>query len=113
MKRLTISTILISSVLLAGMGNNMPSFSDFDIDNDGKVTQREFESTQQQRMTTHANEGKMMRNAGNAPVFSDVDTNNDGAINVLEFQHHQQMHMQQNANQRKGMGQGRGMGQNR
>jgi len=113
MKRLTITILLVSSALMAKMGGNMPSFSDFDTNGNGKVTQQEFEHTQQERMTARANEGKMMRNAGNAPAFSDVDTNRDGTINASEFQQHQQTHMQQNSGQGNGMGRGMGQGRNR
>jgi Ca2+-binding EF-hand superfamily protein len=90
MKQLTLASVLLSSVLFAGMGYNMPSFSDFDTNDDGKVTQEEFENTQNSRMTKRANEGKMMRNAGNAPSFSDIDTDNNGHIDKNEFKKHQQ-----------------------
>jgi Ca2+-binding EF-hand superfamily protein len=104
MKTLLITALLLSSALLAGRGNMMPSYSDFDTNADGKVTQSEFENTQQKRMIAKAEAGKMMRNAGNAPQFSDVDTNNDGTISVEEFQTHQ-------ANHKANMG--RGQGRNR
>ena len=44
MKRLTLASLLLSSILLAGMGNNMPTFGDFDTDGNGEVTQAEFET---------------------------------------------------------------------
>jgi hypothetical protein len=106
MKRLTLVSLLISSALIAGMGYNMPSYSDFDTDNNGKITQAEFENAQQKRMTEQAEAGKMMRNAANAPTFKDADTNNDGSIDASEFKNH---HQKQNAQmgQRNGMGQGK------
>ena len=82
-------------------GRMMPTFSDFDNNADGKVTQAEFENTQQMRMTENAEAGKMMRNAGNAPMFSDIDTNKDGYIDQAEFQMHQ-------ASERKGGARGMG-----
>ena len=90
MKRLALTSLFTSSILLAGMGMNMPSFNDFDTNNDAKVTKAEFEKAQQTRMTKQAEAGKMMRNAGNAPVFSDVDSNGNGYIDKNEFQTHQQ-----------------------
>ena len=67
-----------------GMGKNrmrqMPSFADYDLNNDGKVTQNEFDEAREKRMSQRAKEGKMMRNAGNAPIFSQLDTNQDGII---------------------------------
>ncbi|MBU1900742.1 EF-hand domain-containing protein [Patescibacteria group bacterium] len=103
MKRLTLASLLIGSALIAGMGYNMPSYSDFDTDKNGKVTQAEFENTQQARMAKQAEAGKMMRNAGNAPTFKDMDTNNDGVIDTSEFTQHQQ---EQKAKMGQRMGQG-------
>ncbi|OIP55986.1 MAG: hypothetical protein AUK54_02900 [Helicobacteraceae bacterium CG2_30_36_10] len=111
MKRLTLASVFLSGVLMAGMGNNMPSYSDFDADGNGEVTQTEFENAQQTRMTEQAEAGKQMRNAGNAPTFEDVDTNNDGVLTQVEFQNHQKTQMQERMNQNPNMGQGKGMGQ--
>lgn len=99
MKTFIIASLLLSTALFAGMGRNMPSFSEFDTNGDGKVTQQEFESTQQKRMSQKAEMGKMMRNAGNAPAFKDIDTDNNGMIDAQEFKMHQMM-------KRGGMGKG-------
>ncbi len=109
MKRFTIASLLIGSSLMAAMGANMPSFNDFDTNKDGKITQQEFESTQQARMQQKAESGKMMKNAANAPAFSDIDTNGDGAISKDEFANHQKNNMM---NKRSQMGQGMRQGQN-
>ena len=106
MKTLLIVALMVTGLLAVGQGNMMPSYSDFDTDGNGKVTQEEFQNTQQKRMTQRAQEGRMMRNAGNAPVFSDIDTNGDGNIDKNEFQTHQ-------ANKNSKRGQGRGQGKNR
>ena len=104
MKTLLMVTLIVTGALAIGQGYNMPTYSDFDTDGNGKVTQKEFESTQQKRMAENAEAGRMMRNAGNAPTFINVDTNSDGNIDAKEFQTHQ-------AANRKNMG--RGQGRNR
>ena len=90
MKSLIImSVVFYGSVLMAGIGMNMPTYSDFDTNQDGQITQKEFESSQEKRMTKQAEAGKMLRNAPNAPSFKDVDVNGDGVINAAEFKSHQ------------------------
>ncbi|MFT7003173.1 MAG: hypothetical protein ACJAWW_000508 [Sulfurimonas sp.] len=89
MKNLWIVALIVTGALAAGQGNRMMSYSNFDTDGNGKVTQEEFETTQQARMTAQAEAGRMMRNAANAPQFSDIDTNKDGNIDKKEFQTHQ------------------------
>jgi hypothetical protein len=111
MKRsMIVVSLLVSSVVMAGVAYQMPSYDDFDTNKNGKVTQKEFEQAQQERMKKQADSGKMMRNAGNAPTFSDMDTNHDGVLSKSEFQKHQQERMQTNSQQRNSMGQGMGQG---
>jgi Ca2+-binding EF-hand superfamily protein len=99
-----------------GMGQNcrknMPTFEEFDLNNDGKITQNELEEARTKRMTQKANEGKMLRNAGNAPAFSEMDKNNDGSLNKEEFQLHQNEQMKKGncPSNCFGMGQGQGKG---
>ena len=102
MKNLLIVALISTGVFAASPGNMMPSYSDFDTDNNGKVTQEEFENTQQKRMTKRAEEGRMMRKAGNAPGYSDIDANGDGNIDKEEFQSHQSKNRQN-----RGQGQGK------
>ncbi|MDA3909598.1 MAG: EF-hand domain-containing protein [Sulfurimonas sp.] len=106
MKALLVVTLIVTGALAIGQGNMMPSYSDFDSDGNGKITQKEFESAQQTRMKAQAEAGKMMRNADNAPKFGDIDANRDGNIDKQEFKNHQ-------ANRRGGRGQGMGSGQGR
>jgi Ca2+-binding EF-hand superfamily protein len=103
MKRLIVVGLLVSSALMARQENMVPSFSDFDTDRNGKVTQEEFESTQQQRMAEKAEAGRMLKNAGNAPTFQDIDTNSDGSFDPIEFSAHQVK--QRGVKQSMGMGQ--------
>lgn len=91
MKNLLLVAFMITVSFAAPRGV-MPTYSDFDTDSNGKVTQAEFENTQQKRMKERAEKGMMMRNAGNAPVFSDIDSNNDGNIDKQEFKTHQEQH---------------------
>ncbi|WP_345992549.1 EF-hand domain-containing protein [Sulfurimonas sp. HSL-1716] len=116
MKRLTIVSLVVCGSLMAAMGNNMPSFGDYDTNKDGKITQKEFNYERQERMKEKAEEGRMMRNAQNAPNFSDIDTNGDGVINKREFQIHQRNEMRNKKMQKNGMkkcsGQGMGPGMN-
>jgi len=85
-----------------GMGQNrmknQPTFAEFDLNNDGAITQNELEEARTKRMNQNAKDGKMLRNAGNAPAFSDIDTNNDGSVSQEEFSLHQsqKMNMQKN-----------------
>lgn len=111
MKRSAIAALLLGSALFAAQGM-MSSFNDFDANGDGKITQSEFEKTQQSRQAKQAESGKMMRNVGNAPAFGDIDTNKDGIINAEEFRVHQQNRMQKRPRGSKcqGMGPGKGMG---
>ena len=60
MKTLLIVALIVTGVLAMGQGNRMPSYSDFDTNKDGKVTQTEFENTQQSRMAQQAESGRML-----------------------------------------------------
>lgn len=106
MKHISLAAIVLGSALFAAQGM-MSSFNDFDTNGDGKITQKEFEATQQARMAKQAESGKMMRNAANAPQFGDIDTNHDGIIDGNEFKVHQQTRMQNKPG--AGMGPGKGM----
>ena len=84
---------------------NRPTFATYDLNSDGKITEKEFYDGQAERMTQKANEGKMMRNVGKAPTFKSIDTNSDGAVNPTEFDTHQMNRMNSNM---RGMGQRKG-----
>lgn len=94
MRKITLMMVLVSGALVAGMNQNMSTFSDFDADGNGKVTQSEFENLQQAKMTANANAGKLMKNAGNAPTFDMIDTNKDGFVDMNEFNIQRQKNMQ-------------------
>jgi len=89
MKHVLILGLVISAVMAAGQGRDMPSFSFYDSDGDGKITQKELNDGRAKRQAKKASEGKMLRNAQNAPSFSEIDTNGDGVISKEEFKAHQ------------------------
>lgn len=98
---------------------NQPTFAQYDLNNDGGITQKELEEARAKRMKQNAAEGKMLRNAGNAPAFATMDINHDGIIDQNEFRVHQteQMKMKNKGNcvgkcPGKGMKKGTGLGRN-
>ena len=78
-----------------GMKGNMPTFTDFDIDGDGKIVEQEFNQGHARRMSEMAAEGRQMKHVGDAPGFSGIDTNGDGEISKQEFATHQAEHHEQ------------------
>lgn len=89
MKVLWIVVLLVSGLLAAGQGFNMPSFSFFDTNKDGKITKAELDDGRQKRHNQMAKEGKRLRNMENASSFSNIDANGDGTISPSEFTAHQ------------------------
>lgn len=78
-----------------GKGNNMPAFTDFDLDGDGKIVSEEFYEARAERIAKHAKEGRKMKGLANAPAFEDIDTDDDGSVSAEEFAAHQAEHRQQ------------------
>lgn len=94
-----------------------PTFEEYDLNSDGKITQSELDEARAKRMSQKAKEGKMLRNAGKAPAFSDMDKNKDGSLSPEEFQQHQmeqmkQWKMQKNSENCPSSGMGQGMRRN-
>ena len=75
-----------------------PDVAEYDLNNDGAITQKELEEVRAKRMKQKVKEGKMLRNAGNAPAFATMDKNNDGLLNQEEFRLHQTQQMKNKGN---------------
>jgi len=75
-----------------GMKGNMPTYSDFDLDGDGKIVEQEFNQAHAKRMSEVAAEGRQMKHAGEFPGFAGIDSNDDGVISEQEFATHQAEH---------------------
>lgn len=78
-----------------GIGRNMPTFSEYDLDGDGKIVENEFNEARSKRISERVQQGYLMKNIVNAPSFSDIDTNGDGEISTEEFTAHQTGRLQQ------------------
>ncbi len=72
----------------------MPAFSDFDLNKDGKITEEEFNEARAARIADRAQKGYPMRGLANAASFADIDTNHDGTLSPAEFAAHQAAHRQ-------------------
>ena len=70
----------------------MPSFADFDLNNDGKISAEEFTEARTARISERATKGRQMTGLANAASFADIDTNNDGSISSEEFLAYQTLH---------------------
>lgn len=77
-----------------GMSGNMPTFSDFDADGDGGISQAEFNQLHSERMSKMAAEGRKMKHAGDMPGFAGIDSDGDGVISPAELESHQSSHHQ-------------------
>lgn len=73
-----------------GPGMSRPSFTDYDLNGDGMISEEEFSEARAERIGDRASEGYGMRNQDRAPSFEDLDKNGDGRISPQEFAEHQQ-----------------------
>ncbi len=98
-----------------GQGSTVPphgpmTFSGFDRDGDGIVTEEEFDQVRAERRASRAAAGAPMRGAANAPSFNDFDLNGDGRLAPEEFASVQQSRRQGGPGMGMGPGYGRGGG---
>ena len=76
------------------MGRNMPVYSDYDLNGDGKIIEQEFNEARAKRITERVKQNYLMKNLKNAAPFSDIDTNGNGEVSAEEFAAHQLQHRQ-------------------
>ena len=72
------------------------SFSSFDKDKDGFISEAEHNSVREARQEQRASQNRAMRNVQNAPSFEEIDTDKDGKISKMEFLENQNKRMQEN-----------------
>lgn len=78
-----------------GVGRNMPSFSEFDLNNDGVLLEDEFIEARGERISERAKQGYQMRGLSNMLQFSAIDHDGDGKITPDEFSAGLALHRQQ------------------
>lgn len=108
MKRLLTTTVfclLMSAMIVAvaqgpgmqqgrGMGRNMPTFAEFDLDKNGYLDENEFIEARGMRIRARAKQGRMMRGLSSMMQFSDLDLNVDGKVTAGEFAQGRAAHRQ-------------------
>lgn len=78
-----------------GMGRNMPTFEEFDLDQNGYLDEKEFTEARTKRIAERAQEGRMMRGLSNMMQFQDLDKDGDGKVTPEEFAQGVAAHRQQ------------------
>lgn len=89
---LSIGGAAVAQEMGMGMGGNMPTFADFDLDGDGAITNDEFNKARAERIAENAKAGRQMRGLANMPTFADIDTDGNGTLSAEEFTAHQAKH---------------------
>jgi Ca2+-binding EF-hand superfamily protein len=85
-------------------GHGPPPFSKFDQDDDGLVSEEEFNSARAAHIAERAAAGGKMKGLATAPAFTDLDTDGDGMLNETELTAGQKAHMKAMHEQRRGHG---------
>lgn len=85
------AVLFLLSVPLSARPGQVPMFETYDVNNDGVISEQEFNETRAMRIQTRAAEGRALRNMSNMPAFEDVDLDGNGAIDRDEFFKHRQL----------------------
>mgnify|MGYP001820178437 FL=1 len=80
-------------------GPGKPTYAEFDLDSDGKISSEEYYQARGARMAKRAQAGGKMKNAGNMPSFETIDLDGDGFLSSDEFAAH---HQERSANHGQG-----------
>jgi len=73
----------------AEMARSLPTFTDFDLDDNGVITAAEFDQARSARTANLGQPGYRLRHLPLGPTFAEIDTDGDGKIVPEEFAAHQ------------------------
>jgi hypothetical protein len=90
-----------------GNGRGPASFSSYDTDGSGGISEQELNALREQRQAAAKAAGGMGRGMQNVPSFGDIDKNHDGEISAGELQ---EMQSARGMGRGQGRGHGKGMG---
>lgn len=85
-------------------------FAVYDRDNNGTISEAEFNSIREERISQRMAAGRPMRGMANAPSFSMLDQNSDGQLSKEELIAGQKAQMKKRQGSGQGGGRGMGMG---
>ena len=101
-----VGLVYAQSTVITGRGP-IP-FNAIDLDGNGSISEQEFSSVHQQRMSARAAEGRPMRGMVNHPLYVDFDTDHDGQLTPDELAAGRQIRMQKRQGMSMGRSQARG-----
>lgn len=96
--RLTLVTVGLLSIVPVvssaknvqqGMGRNMPTFENFDLNGDGHLTESEMKEAREKRIQEKKDDGRMLKNSKDYCEFSGIDSDGDGKVTKDEFKDYQ------------------------
>lgn len=85
MTKTVILSLLVSGALFAGNENMIPSFSDFDTNRDGKISQEEYKTTQKNRAAKEHETTKTVTTTDLKASFNKMDTNKNEFVDTVEY----------------------------
>jgi Ca2+-binding EF-hand superfamily protein len=75
------------------VGNRQPTFNQFDLNGDGKITRSELSQVQSERIAQRKDGGRQVKNASRAQIFEKLDADDNGSISREEFATYQQQNL--------------------